>query len=48
MELIEKSNKKANMLVELENDFIVSNFQITIQKKDKTIQEYVRLLKLTK
>ena len=24
------------MLVELENDFQVSNFQITIQKKDKT------------
>ena len=36
------------MLVELENDFQASNFQITIQKKDKTIQEYVRLLKLTK
>ena len=34
------------MLVELEKD--LSNFQITIQKKDKTIQEYVRLLKLTK
>ena len=48
IELMEKSNKKADMLVELENDFQASNFQITIQKKDKTIQEYVRLLKLTK
>ena len=33
-------------LVELKKDLL--NFQITAQKKDKTIQEYVRLLKLTK
>ena len=33
-------------LVELKKD--LPNFQITIQKKDKTIQEYIRLLKLTK
>ena len=25
-----------------------ANFQLTVKKKDKTIQEYVRLLKLTK
>ena len=35
-----------DVLGELEKD--LSNFQITIQKKDKTIQEYIRLLKLTK
>ena len=34
-----------DVLGELEKD--LSNFQITIQKKDKTIQESVRLLKLT-
>ena len=33
-----------DVLGELEKD--LSNFQITIQKKDKTIQESVRLLKL--
>ena len=26
----------------------LTNFQLTVKKKDKTIQEYVRLLKLTK
>ena len=35
-----------DVLIELEKD--LSNFQITIQKKDKIIQEYIRLLKLTK
>ena len=35
-----------DVLVELEKD--LANFQLTVQKKDKTIQEYVRLLKLTK
>ena len=34
-----------DVLGELEKD--LSNFQITVQKKDKTIQESVRLLKLT-
>ena len=34
-----------DVLGELEKD--LSNFQITIQKKDKTIQESIRLLKLT-
>ena len=34
-----------DVLGELEKD--LSNFQITIKKKDKTIQESVRLLKLT-
>ena len=34
------------MLVELEKD--LSNIQITILKQDKTIQDYVRFLKLTK
>ena len=34
-----------DVLGELEKD--LSNFQITIQKKDKTIQESVRFLKLT-
>ena len=34
-----------DVLGELEKD--LSNFQITIQKKDKTMQESVRLLKLT-
>ena len=33
-------------LVELEKN--LSNFQITIEEKDKTIQEHVILLKLTK
>ena len=27
---------------------VLANFQLTVQKKDKTIQEYLRLLKLTK
>ena len=35
-----------DVLVELEKD--LANFQLTVQKKDKTIQEYIRLLKLTK
>ena len=35
-----------DVLVELGKDLL--NFQIIIQKKDKTIEEYVRLLKLTK
>ena len=35
-----------DVLVDLEKDS--ANFQLTVQKKDKTIQEYVRLLKLTK
>ena len=26
----------------------LTNFQVTIDKRDKTIQEYIRLLKLTK
>ena len=26
----------------------LANFQLTVQKKDKTIQEYIRLLKLIK
>ena len=35
-----------DVLVELEKELL--NFQITIHKKDKAMQEYVRLLKLTK
>ena len=35
-----------DVLVDLEKD--LANFHQTVQKKDKTIQEYVRLLKLTK
>ena len=35
-----------DVLVELEKD--LANFQLTVQKKDKTIQEYIQLLKLTK
>ena len=35
-----------DVLVELEKD--VKNFQLTVQKTDRTIQEYVRFLKLTK
>ena len=35
-----------DVLVELEKG--ISNFQVMIQKKDKTIQGYMRLLKLTK
>ena len=52
IELINKKKKKSreehieDELVELEKN--LSNFQITIEKKDKTIQEHVRLLKLTK
>lgn len=34
-----KRQQKADTLVETENDFQVSNFQIIIQKKVKTIQE---------
>ena len=34
------------MLINPEKD--LPNFQIIIQNKDKTIQEYIRLLKLTK
>ena len=36
-----------DVLAELKKDFS-ANFQLTVQKKDKTIQEYIRLLKLTK
>ena len=53
MNRINKQQKKKSReehiedeLVELEKN--LSNFQITIEKKDKTIQEHVRLLKLTK
>ena len=52
MNRINKQKKKSreehieDELVELEKN--LSNFQITIEKKDKTIQEHVRLLKLTK
>ena len=35
-----------DVLVDLEKD--LADFHQTVQKKDKTIQEYVRLLKLTK
>ena len=35
-----------DVLAELKKD--LANFQLTVQKKDKTIQEYIRLLKLTK
>ena len=35
-----------DIIVDLEK--VLANFQLTVQKKDKTIQEYVRLLKLTK
>ena len=35
-----------DVLVELEKELL--NFQITIHKKDKAMQEYVRLLKSTK
>ena len=34
------------VLAELEKD--LSNFQFTIQKKDKVLQEYVKLLKIIK
>ena len=34
------------VLIKLKKDF--GNFQLSIQKKDKTMQEYVRILKLTK
>ena len=34
------------MLVELEKD--LPNFQLTIGKKSKTIEEYIKLLKLAK
>ena len=46
-----KKNQKTNeqhiedVLAELEKD--LANFQLTVRKKDKTIQEYIRLLKLT-
>ena len=32
--------------VELEKD--LADFQLTVHKRDKTMQEYIRLLKLTK
>ena len=35
-----------DVLIDLEQDLKI--FQLTIQKKDKTVQEYVRLLKLIK
>ena len=35
-----------DVLVDLEKD--LANFQLTVKKKDKTIREYFRLLKLTK
>ena len=35
-----------DVLVDLEKD--LANFQLAFQKKDKTIQEYIRLLKSTK
>ena len=35
-----------NVLVDVEKD--LANFQLTVQKIDKIIQEHVRLLKLTK
>ena len=35
-----------DVLIDLEKR--LPNFQLTIQKKDKAIQEYVRLLNLTK
>lgn len=35
-----------DVLIDLEKS--LPNFQLTIQKKDKAIQEYVRLLNLTK
>ena len=35
-----------DVLVDLEKD--LANFQLTFQKKDKTIQEHFMLLKLTK
>ena len=34
-----------DVLVELEKD--LANFQLMVQNKDKTIQEYIRLLKVT-
>ena len=51
IELIGKKQKSReehieDVLVELGKD--LSNFQIIIQKIDKTIEEYVRLLKITK
>ena len=51
IELIAKKQKSReehieDVLVELGKD--LSNFQIIIQKIDKTIEEYVRLLKITK
>ena len=43
----QKTNEQhiEDVLVELEKD--LANFQLTVRKKDKTIQEYIRLLKLT-
>ena len=48
IELIEKKQKSReeqikDVVTELEKDS--SNFQITIQRKDNTIQEYIRFLK---
>ena len=50
--LKKKKKKKAkeqhieDVLIKLKKG--ISNFQLTVQKKDKTIQEYMRRLKLTK
>lgn len=53
MNKINKKNPKKtreqhieDVLIDLEKS--LPNFQLTIQKKDKAIQEYVRLLNLTK
>ena len=41
-----KEEEITEVLLELEKD--LSNFQLSVEKKDKTIQQYARLLKLTK
>ena len=41
-----REQHKEDGLVELDKDF--QNFQLAFQKKDRAIQEHVRLLKLTK
>ena len=50
-----KSFKKTNKRLQnsISRTYLLSlkdlaNFQLTVQKKDKTIQEYIRLLKLIK
>ena len=53
MNRINKQKKKKSREEHIEDERVeleknLSNFQITIEKKDKTIQEHVRLLKLTK